>query len=46
MIFAPKRKEVIGQKKRHNKELHNLHPSPDVLDFPTTIIYVFISLRA
>jgi hypothetical protein len=31
-IFGPKRDEVIGEwRKLHNKELHNLYSSPDII---------------
>jgi hypothetical protein len=31
-IFGPKRYEVTGQwRKMHNKELHNLYSSPDII---------------
>jgi hypothetical protein len=31
-IFGPKREEVAGGWRRlHNKELHNLHDSPDII---------------
>jgi hypothetical protein len=30
-IFGPKRDEVIGWRKLHNEELHNLHSSPSVI---------------
>jgi hypothetical protein len=29
-IFGPKRDEVTGWRKLHNKEFHNLYPSPNV----------------
>jgi hypothetical protein len=30
-IFGPKRVEIIlGWREQHNKELHNLHSSPDI----------------
>jgi hypothetical protein len=30
-IFGPKIDEVIGWKKLHNEELHNLYPSPSII---------------
>jgi hypothetical protein len=30
-IFRPKRDEVIGWRKLHNEELHNLHCSPSII---------------
>jgi hypothetical protein len=33
-IFGPKRDEVTGEwRKMHNKELHNLYSSPDIIRY-------------